>query len=148
MCDNSRKAQALLCPSAQPEWADSKAIGVVGGTREEPRVSPFASAMPVTKELLGLSSPVSPTEVFRFAAKCVHERCAHFQNSKCQLIERIVGVLPPVSLEVPFCSIRKTCRWWQQLGAAACVRCPQVVTDNYNPSEIMVSVSEPSSKIS
>ncbi len=32
-------------------------------------------------------------------------------------------------------------RWWQQEGKAACMGCPQVITDIYNPSELAVTVS-------
>jgi len=44
---------------------------------------------------------------------------------------------------LPPCRIRQSCRWWLQEGKAACFRCPQVVTDDYNPSEIMAEVAEP-----
>ncbi|NCS45084.1 MAG: nitrogen fixation protein, partial [Microcystis aeruginosa BS11-05] len=50
----------------------------------------------------------------------------------------VTDILPP-------CRIRQNCRWWLQEGKAACLRCPQVVTDNYNPSEIFVKVAEPES---
>ena len=131
------QAAASLCPSAQPNWDNSVAIGVVQGTAEAPYTRNFANAVPVTSHLLSLSAPVTPTEVFRFAAPCMGCGCAHFRNQKCGLVTQIVQILPSVAKEVPSCSIRPDCRWWRQEGKAACLRCPQVVTDNFYPSSEM-----------
>lgn len=131
-----------LCPSAQPHWRESRVIGIVGGTADNPEVTPFPVAKPVTAQLLSLTSPVHPTEVFRFAAPCMCGGCVHFKDERCGLVERIVEILPVVAEELPHCSIRPDCRWWRQEGAAACVRCPQVVTENHNPSvEMMVAAA-------
>jgi hypothetical protein len=35
---------------------------------------------------------------------------------------------------LPRCLIRPACRWFQQEGKEACVRCPQVVTESSNVS--------------
>jgi hypothetical protein len=131
----------VLCPSAQADWQGSVAIGVVGGTADEPKVTHFPNALPVTEDLIALSNPVTPGEVFRFAAPCRCAGCVHFVNEQCHLATRIVQQLPSVSERVPGCSIRPHCRWWQQEGKAACLRCAQVVTDNYNPSTVMREVA-------
>jgi hypothetical protein len=133
---------ASLCPSAQPEWQDAVAFGVVGGTVSEPRVRYIDEAQPVTDELLALAAPVSAPEVFRFAAPCLNAGCVHFQSDTCTLVSRVVKLLPQVVDKLPRCVIRPACRWWQQEGAAACRRCPQVVTDNYNPSYEMRSAAQ------
>ena len=138
-----RAGVVLQCPSAQPDWAGSVAFGIMGGTAEEPRLAHLPSALPVTGELLELSAPVSPTEVFRFAAPCAGDRCQHFHNQSCNLVTQIVQILPAVASLLPICAIRSTCRWWAQEGRAACMRCPQVVTDNYNPSPAMAHASTP-----
>lgn len=132
-----------LCPSAQPEWQGSLVIGVVGGTAEKPYVSHLDNSQPVTVELLKLADPVSPTEVFRFAAPCLCKGCAHFESDRCHLVERVVKLLPIVTTDLPACEIRPSCRWWQQEGIAACLRCPQVVTNNYNPSPLMIQAALP-----
>jgi hypothetical protein len=135
---------APWCPSAQPDWEGSVAIGVMEGAAEKPRMAHFPSALPVNQELLDLAKPVTPTEVFRFAAPCVQERCVHFRNSRCNLVTQIVNVLSAVTEMLPQCAVRAQCRWWQQEGKSACVRCPQVVTDNYSPSpEMRIAVSPP-----
>jgi hypothetical protein len=136
-------AQAPLCPSAQPDWQGSVAIGVVGGSADDPRVAHFPNTLPVTEGLLVLAKPVTPSEVFRFAAPCLCNGCAHFESEHCRLAARIVQLLPAVTERLPGCSIRPNCRWWKQEGKAACLRCPQVVTDNYNPSERMRDAATP-----
>lgn len=130
----------LLCPSAQPEWEGSVAIGVVAGTATEPRVKHWTDTLPVD-DVRALAAPVTVTEVFRLAAPCLTGDCVHFEAGVCSLAERIVAVLPPVSDTLPVCPIRARCRWWAQEGRSACRRCPQVVTDNYNGSSEMYAAA-------
>ena len=134
-------ASSILCPSAQPEMAGSVVFGVVGGTADEPRSIPLSQPQPVTPELLALSGPVKPTEVFRFAAPCAGHACKHFDGSLCRLAGRIVEKLAPVVASLPFCRLRPHCRWWLQEGRAACMRCPQIVTEQCSSSELMHHVA-------
>jgi hypothetical protein len=139
----SNTAKETLCPSARPEFAESFVFGAIGGTVQEPRVTYLKQPLPITDDLIALSAPVTPTEVFRTAAPCMAKGCQHFDGTNCRLAMRIVEQLPPVAEELPPCSIRRDCRWWQQEGKAACMRCPQVITDNYNPSEQMRQAAAP-----
>ena len=132
-----------FCPSARPELPNSTVFGVVNGTAEEPCVAYLEQPQPVTDELIALTGSVTPTEVFRTAAPCATEKCQHFDGKDCRLAMRIVEQLSAVVEELPPCSIRRNCRWWQQEGKAACMRCPQVITDNYNPSEQIRQVARP-----
>lgn len=132
-----------LCPSAQPEMDGCTVFGVVGGPADAPRLSYLRGVQPVTDDLLALAEPVRPTEVFRFAAPCVAHECAHFVGGDCGLVQRAVRRLPVVTSVLPPCQIRRSCRWWQQEGAAACRRCPQVVTTLSTPSEIDREVATP-----
>jgi hypothetical protein len=132
-----------LCPSAQPEMEGSVVFGVVGGTVDAPQVGYLAETQPVTDELLVLTSPVKPTEVFRFAAPCAQSACRHFDGLKCQLATRTVQLLPVVVESLPPCAIRPNCRWWQQEGKAACARCPLIVTEMYQPTDQQRQVAEP-----
>jgi len=132
-----------LCPSAQPDWKGALLIGIIEGTAKIPLMAHIASPQPVTKKILDLSHPVTPTEVFRFAAPCISDECIHFNGQKCQLATRVVQLLPEVVERLPLCAIRSQCRWWLQESEAACMRCPQVVTDNYNPSGIMRQATAP-----
>ena len=145
--DAEVRNKAPVCPSAQPDWKGSVAIGVMEGTAEKPRMAHFADALPVSDDLLRLAGPVTPGEVFRFAAPCLQGRCAHFRNSRCNLVTQIVSVLPAVTEALPQCAIRAQCRWWRQEGKQACMRCEQVVTDNYHPSPEMRIAARPAGYI-
>ena len=126
-----------LCPSARPEMAGAVAFGVVAGTVEAPLLVHVTEPQPVTEELLALARPAEPAEVFRFAAPCAGHECQHFDGRDCRLVQRVVQILPAVTSGLPPCVIRAECRWWQQEGKAACLRCPQVITAVYEPSEEM-----------
>ena len=58
--DASPRNKVPLCPSAQPDWEGSVAIGVMEGTADEPRMEHFSRALPVNQELLDLANPVTP----------------------------------------------------------------------------------------
>ena len=137
------KSNLSLCPSAQPEMENSVVFGVVGGTVDLPQIAYLDMAQPVTDELLALSNPVNPTEVFRFAAPCAEGACRHFDGVKCRLVARAVQVLPVVVNRLPPCAIRPNCRWWQQEGKAACMRCPAITTEIYQPSDQQRQVANP-----
>lgn len=123
-------AVPLTCPSADPGWADAQLIGVVGGSVDAPEVH-YVAPRPVTPELLALASPVTPTEVFRFASRCQEGACGHFREGKCGVAAAMVAKVEGLEVQsVPHCSIRSTCRWWAEHGATACRRCARVVTDD------------------
>jgi len=124
-----------LCPSAQPEMANSVVFGIVGGTATEPRVGYLVEPQPTTAEMLELAKPAEPTEVFRFAAPCAGHSCRHYDGSRCRLASRTVQQLGTVVDSLPPCRIRPQCRWWLQEGKSACLRCPQITTKDYAPSE-------------
>ena len=125
----------LLCPSAQPEMAGSRILGVVGVAPETAGLVYLNETVPVSDDMLARTTPLRPTEVFRFAAHCEEQKCRHFEGSRCKLATRVVQILPAVTEAIPACVIRPTCRWYQQEGKAACQRCPQVVTLTFEPSD-------------
>jgi hypothetical protein len=137
-----------LCPSAQPDWEGSQAIGVVGGSADAPQVAYLSEPQPVTEALLDLARPVTPAEVFRFSAPCACSGCGHFssEESKCRLAQKIVRWAPVVVEKLPPCPIRADCRWWQQEGRAACMRCPQVVTDRFEAPEEIARAADPAQR--
>jgi len=59
----------LMCPSAQPDMADAVILGVRGVPTEAPFVSYLEQPVPVSAELLALSQPLLPTELYRLAAR-------------------------------------------------------------------------------
>ncbi|WP_211178303.1 MULTISPECIES: nitrogen fixation protein [Brasilonema] len=143
MIENIATENTTLCPSARPESGDSVVFGVVSGTVAQPRIAYLKQPQPVTDELIAKSSPATPAEIFRTAGRCIESGCMHFDGKDCRLAQRIVENLSVVTEELPPCSIRRNCRWWQQEGKTACMRCPQVVTDTYNPSQLIRDVAKP-----
>ncbi len=123
------------CPSAQPHMEGAFAFGIMGGKVGERRVGYLPERVPVTDELLALSGPVKPAEVFRFGAPCAGGACSHFDGHDCRLATKIVQLTPSVTTALPSCQLRPDCRWWRQEGKAACMRCPAIRTESYNPSE-------------
>jgi hypothetical protein len=136
-----------LCPSSDPGVPGCVAFGVVLGLAEQPRLRQFEAPLPVSDDLLAMAGPARPTEVFRFAAPCACGACPNFQGDRCGLVTKIVRLLPATTEDLPPCLIRPQCRWWQEEGQAACLRCPEVVTDNPNPSALMRLACDPSSPI-
>jgi hypothetical protein len=132
-----------LCPSAQPDWPTAAIIGVVGGAPEQAAVAFLDEPAALTAELLALAEPLQPTEVFRFTAPCASASCRHFGEGRCRLASKIVHLLPRVTSELPPCAIRARCRWWVQEGRAACMRCPQVVTQDGLQSEAWQKAADP-----
>lgn len=136
--DDSR--QRSLCPSAPGCPGGSVLIGVVAGTSDGPRVLPTEAPVEVTDELLALSGPVSPQEIFRFASGCRAEACVHFNDGCCQLARRAVERLAEVQQRAQHCPIRPRCQWFRQEGIAICRRCPQIITEQHDPSPVMIGI--------
>lgn len=132
-----------LCPSAQPGLEGAFAFGVMGGTADERRVGYLAGRVPITDELLALSGPVRPTEVFRFAAPCAGSACKHYDGHDCQLATKLVQLTPPVTKALPACAVRPDCRWWRQEGKSACMVCPAVKTEAYQLTEEQRLAADP-----
>ena len=124
----------------------ARIFGVVSQSGGRRQVAYLRKTLPITDEVLHLADPVRPPEVFRIAAFCAGAACQHFDGVDCRLAKRTVALLAPVVDRLPACEIRPHCRWWRQEGVAACLRCPQVITENWNPteSEVAAAGDEPS----
>jgi hypothetical protein len=133
---------APFCPSAQPEMDDAVVLGVVTPGETGPSVAYLRDHQLATPEVLAMAAPVGPTEVFRFAARCEGSACRHFDGANCRLVTRIVALLPEVTEALPPCRIRPECRWYKQEGRAACLRCPQVVTQSFDATPLMQQAAE------
>jgi len=129
-----------LCPSAQPGMDNCRILGVVQQL-PTPRIVYLNEILPATDEILAMSAPLKPTEVFRLAATCAEHKSPHFDGADCQLATRIVSKLPAVVDTLPPCIIRKDCRWYSQEGGAACQRCPEITTVSYDVSDTTREVS-------
>lgn len=126
----SSPAAPLACPSANPDWDDVRLLGVVLGTPDEPETW-FTGVRAVEPEMLEAAKPARPAEVFRFTARCREGACAQFQGGTCRVGAAVAAHLEPLAEHaLPKCGIRLECRWWAEQGAAACRRCPSVITDD------------------
>jgi len=132
---------AKLCPSAQPGMEHCRVLGVVQRDGPAPMLQYLDQHLPATAEVLAMAAPLKPTEVFRLAATCAEHKCPHFDGTDCQLATRIVQILPPVVDALPPCIIRQECRWYSQEGRAACQRCPEITTVNYDVSPMAQELS-------
>lgn len=133
----------LSCPSAPPEIPGAVAFGVVDHTVTPAEVLYLDQPIPVDDGLLALASPLEPREVFRVGAPCQTDRCSHWSGHDCQLVDRIVKLVPAASLVTPPCKIRPTCRWFAQAGRSACVRCVHIITKDGEPTDAMRDAAAP-----
>ena len=134
------------CPSVQSTEPGAQAFAVVGGSVDKPEVRYLDRAVPVTPELRAMTAPLDPAEVFRISGPCAQSTaCMHWDDSrsKCRLAIRTVRLAPVVVSRPPPCAIRRDCVWWNQEGTSACLRCPQVVTNDVAPSERVIATANP-----
>ena len=137
MKPTAKTSPGLLCPSITSIGADAQVFGVVIESAPGAlQVGYLTEALPAIPELLATAAPAKPTEIFRAAAPCAERACKHFDGANCQLVARITAMLDPVVSTLPRCAIRPICRWFRQEGRAACLRCPQVTTEQRNPSDL------------
>jgi hypothetical protein len=137
MQQDDKTPPTLLCPSVTAIGPDARVFGVLTRSPAEGlQVGYLTEALPATPELLAAAAPAKPTEIFRAAAPCSERACKHFDGTNCQLAARITAMLDPVVGTLARCAIRPVCRWFHQEGRAACLRCPQVTTEQRNPSDL------------
>lgn len=133
----------LTCPSSQPDQTGAMVIGVVTGPADRRRVSMLRTLAPLDT-VAGLIPPEIPVgEIVRLAGPCAEDRCRHFKESRCSLGERIAAALDPVAARPPPCAIRADCRWWNEQGAEACRRCPQIVTEPFEAAAGLREIAAP-----
>ena len=142
----SSAARPPMCPSAPHDEAGALVFAVVGGTAAEPNVSYLDQPLPMTPELVAMTAPVNPAEVFRISAPCAGAKCAHFHAPQhtCGLATRTVALATVVVSKPPRCAIRGSCVWWAQEGVSACLRCPQIVTHDFAPDDLTRQAADPS----
>ena len=135
----------MLCPSASETMENPTVVGFVDASAGKATIGYLKIPVTANSELLALAGPY-PTQVFRLAAACMKERCVHQAEGKCSLVTRVVEVLAKVTQKIPPCSIRAKCVWWDERGADACLRCPQIITTNHQPSDAERIAAGPSAE--
>jgi len=123
---------ALFCPSAQPGLDGAMILGVIERQADGQRVSYLEQPAKVTEGTIAAfaGAAILPTDLFRFSAPCMHGSCSNWTGNNCRVVERLVQILPAVTAQLPKCKLRPMCRWFSEHGGAACMRCPQVRTDD------------------
>ncbi|WP_158822080.1 hypothetical protein [Granulicella sp. S156] len=134
----------VQCPSAQPSMLGAVIHGVVDAASG--KIQHLSTPEPVTPELLAMTAPLLPTQVLRISAPCQGGACGHFNGTACTLVDRIVQIMPASDSSLPYCAIRATCRWFSQRGKAACMRCDQIVTDEFVRDEQMTALTVPAGR--
>ena len=124
------------CPSARCEsGAVLLAIALPGG-----KLAYASDRIVIDQDFVDAAKSVGrPAEQrFRFSSACVEKGCRQWVAGRCGVIDRVIDALSavddapaePLPVDLPQCSIRSTCRWFAQVGAAACGVCPLIITDN------------------
>jgi hypothetical protein len=138
------------CPSSTSSHPGASVLGIVTGTASQPTVTYLAEPIPITDEIRSHLKGVPETQVLRVAAPCSETRCRHFDGSDCTLISKLARLDPSPdgqhdssAFSIPNCYLRPRCRWWQQEKLNACRQCPLVVTDNVQPSEVILRATDP-----
>jgi hypothetical protein len=114
------------CPSGRCQEG-SLLLGVVNADQSVGFIHP---AIPLDEEFVERAG-TAPLRRFRFAEPCATSRCAQWTGERCGVIDEVLAEAPgqPLGAPLPFCSIRRTCRWFGQSGRAACAVCRFVVTE-------------------
>jgi hypothetical protein len=73
-----------------------------------------------------------PERRFRFSGPCVEAACPQWTGAGCRIAEVVAEKGTDcnfVASRMPACTIRPSCRWFFQIGPAACAACPTIVAD-------------------
>lgn len=129
--DTPPEAGAARCPSSRCQ-PGSVLLGLVG---PDQKVRYLPRRLEVDRQFVQIARQGrAPEQRFRFSSRCVEGACAQWTGSRCGVVDRVMdelGVSPNAApaADLPDCSIRPECRWWRQSGPAACVACPEVITE-------------------
>ena len=121
-------SEKKLCPSYKCKDG-SILLGVV---MRDGRVAFSADRIIVNKEFVDIAREGrSPEKRFRFGGQCVQSGCKQWTGNRCGVIDSVIEEEKErlVYSNLPECSIRPECRWFDQRGAEACAICPEVITD-------------------
>jgi len=118
-----------LCPSSKCRDG-SLLLGIV---KEDGHVDMLKQAIPITEDFVNTAMQGRLAETrFRFAGTCAKNGCRQWTGSRCGIVDKMLNHIQdaiPVMDELPACSIRPQCRWYNQNGADACKLCPWVITE-------------------
>jgi len=135
--------EPLKCPSARPEMPDAVVLGVVRELDGSSFIHHLAEPLPVSPAILAMAGDAPAGQVFRFAANCAENACAHFDGEQCRLATKLAHSSLDKARTLPPCRIRKECRWYAQEGNAACFVCPLILSETAMPTSDLVYAADP-----
>ena len=124
----------LMCPSSRCE----EGAVLVGVILSDGTVAYAAERRVVTQEFVQIARQGrTPERRFRFGGTCIKSGCRQWTGDRCGVVDRVTGLVGADAdvqerlndRNLPECSIRAECRWFDQSGELACAVCPLVVTD-------------------
>jgi len=117
----------IMCPSS----VCSEGATLLGIVKGNGTISFVKEKLTVTKNFVEISKTGrKPESRFRFANTCLQAPCVHWKENKCSLVDNMVNVFSKVAADVndlPECTIRSDCRWYDQHGSKACTVCPYLI---------------------
>ncbi len=127
---------ALAVPTCPNAACEPGAI-LLGFKAPNGRIKNLRTAMAVDDAFVAQAREVGPPEQrMRFAAPCPTKDCNNWQDGGCATITRVLEQLENTMTDIaeilPPCPIRKTCQWYSQCGASACVAC-DIITNDHAP---------------
>src|SRR6266545_2966883 len=117
------------CPSGRCNEG-SLLLGIVG---QDGLVGYITPGMTVDAQFVSRARQGrTPESRLRFAEPCAEDDCAQWTGDRCGLIDELLDS-PKASTAaaqnmglLPRCSIRRSCRWFDQHGSNACGICPLI----------------------
>lgn len=144
----SKSPPGLLCPSSTINEPHAQLIGVV---QADGRVAFAEAPIELTPEFVRVAKlGRDPDKRFRFTSACVQSGCLQWREGRCALGDDVLTAFTPETPaaaavqpadeatsatevasgpELAPCPIRARCRWFYQLGPAACAVCPEVIAN-------------------
>lgn len=126
-----KDAKNKTCPSALGQ-VGSNLLGMVTTTGT---VGFFKDPIEVTQGFIDDAGDFENLERrFRFSNRCVQSGCKQWTGKECGVIKAVLALDSiPLKKDLPYCSIRKSCRWYFQEGPVACNGCRYVITNISEP---------------
>ena len=116
---------ARSCPSA-PATAGASLLGILGA---DGKIHNLRTKLQVDQAFLETAGDKVEARM-RFTNRCETSGCMQWTGSRCGVIDRAMTMLSePIAAKLPACTIRATCRWFDQTGPSACSTCAYIVTD-------------------
>lgn len=117
------EGRVSLCPSGRPR-PGAVLIGLRGG---DGRVIYTPGMPPLDDELADLFARNGGSTRYRFAEPCAEGQCGHWGEDGCGVARAVIAADVTATDALPRCSIRASCRWFEQEGKPACHACPMVI---------------------